>query len=291
MFMEKYLSKYNSLIDKGYDGDIIYNLFYVSDDVISVIVDKLYNKSISKAVVSKCSRCVIVGGQPGSGKSYYCNKYIKDNSNYVYVSLDNYRVFHPFYNDIRNLVLDKWGDDNGDDEDNPSSDLTSFTHYFAVRVNDMLVDRLMKCGYDILLEWNLRYAEGPLEMINQFKRYNYLVDIVVIVTSRYVSFEACRLRYDMMKNIDRLARRVSFSFHNICVDGLISSVPVICKEGLFDKKLINNIVCMLRDGTIIWDGNSNFNVSSILDSHLNSKSNDINDISYIEKIYNDENNI
>ena len=289
--MDRYIDKYNSLIDKGYDEGELYKYFYVDEDVIMGIVDSIYNDYVSKVITVDNPRCLIVGGQPGSGKSYFCNKYVIDNNDYVYVSLDNYRVYHPYYEDIRKMVIDKWGDDNGDEKDNPSSDLTNITHYFAVRVNDILFDRLSNNNYNILLEWNLRYAEGPLETIERIKKLGYIIDIVVVVTSRYVSYEACKLRYNVMSGYNRLARRVSKYFHDMCVEGLISSIGKINEVGYIRNKTINSIVCMLRDGHIIWDSDMDSNVSLLLGDYLNSHIEGVNDISYIERIYNEENNL
>lgn len=288
--MERYVDKFYYLVESGYDKYILNKYFYVQEDVINNIVDKLYKNIIKDLVKEEVAKCLIVGGQPGSGKSCYCSDFLDHNDNYAYVSLDNYRVFHPNYREIREMIIAKWGNDNGNEEKNPSSDLTNITHYFAVRVNDILVERLSSGQYNILLEWNLRYAEGPIELMERFRNLGYINNIVVVLASRYITYEACKLRYEIMKDKDRLARRVSKSFHDLCVDSLANSVREIEKVGYQEKKVINSIYCILRDGTIIWK-NGMDNIYNTIDSYLNRDNYYMsNDTSYVRKMYEQENN-
>lgn len=288
--MEKYIDKFNYLLHSGYDEDMLNWYFYVKEDIIKDVVDSIYSNVIKGIKKDDVAKCLIVGGQPGSGKSCYSYEYVKNHRNYVYVNLDNYRIYHPYFSEIRNMILDKWGDDNGSSEDNPSNDLTNITHYFAVMVNDILVDMLSKKGYNILLEWNLRYSKGPLEFIEKLNNMGYVIDIVVIITSRNISYDACKLRYDVLKDKDRLVRRVPKGFHDLCVDNLASSVSEIEKIGYVDKNIINNIKCILRNGNIIWrDGMGD--ICDVINYYLNNDVNGLyNDISYIKKMYQLESN-
>lgn len=288
--MERYIDKFNYLVHSGYDEDILNRYFYVQEEVISNIVDKIYGSIIKGLVKDEVSKCLIVGGQPGSGKSCYCSDFIDSNVNYAYVSLDNYRVYHPNYKEIREMILGKWGDDDGDEEKNPSSDLTGITHYFAVRVNDLLLERLSRSRYNILLEWNLRYAEGPIDLLEKLRNLGYINDIVVVLVPRGVTYAACKLRYELMKDKDRLARRVSKSFHDLCVDSLATSVCEIEKVGFWERKIINSICCILRNGSIVWkDGMDH--IYEIIDEYLNSSNYYLsNDIYYVKRMYERENN-
>lgn len=289
--MERYIDKFNYLVDSGYDRDILYNYFYVDDKVIYNIVDKIFNKFVKNLVKEEVPHCLIVGGQPGSGKSCFCSNFVLENSNYFSINMDNYRVYHPYYYEIRRMVLDKWGDDDGSSEMSPSNDFANITHYFVVRVNELLVDKLIKERYNIILEWNLRNSKGTLDFVRKLNKDSYVVDIVVIITSRYTSYQACNLRYEIMKDKDRLVRRVPKSFHDLCVEALISSLGDIDKVGYRENRFINNISCVLRDGTIIWKSGMN-NISSTISKYLNSEDEDvINDVNYVKKMYDMENNL
>lgn len=287
--MERYKGKFDYLISEGYDAEKINQYFYVNEIVINNIVDNIYDKIIKTKIKEFEPKCLIVGGQPGSGKSCFCSDFIVDNPNYVYVNMDSFRVLHPNYDEIREMILDKWRGNDGDSENSPSNDFSTITHYFIVRVNELLVDRLSKNKYNILLEWNLRYPEGPLEFIEKLNTLGYITDIVVIIVSKYTSYEACMLRYEIMKNKDLLARRVPKSFHDLCVQGLIESMSVIEKVGDREKKIIHYICCILRDGTIIWESGME-DISLVISKYLNSKSDSVsNDFRYVEKMYYQEN--
>lgn len=284
--MDRYTDKFEYLVDNGYDRQILDKYFYVDDEVINSVVNEIFNDFVNDCMPISKPNCLIVGGQPGCGKSCYCNNFLESNSNYIYVNLDNYRVFHPYYDEIRKMIINKWGDADGISEKSPSNDLANITHYFVVRVNDLLVEKLSKSGYNILLEWNLRYPEGPLELVDNLFSLGYVNDIIVVLTSRNTSFEACNFRYDVIKKFDRLARRVPKSFHDLCTDNLAYSVGEIERVGMFDKNIINSIRCVLREGTVVWKNGDSDSISFVIDKYLNNNIDGINnDIGYVKKMY------
>lgn len=286
--MFRYEDKFRFLLDRYLDYELVYKYFYIDEGYISRVVDSLFEDIIKKIKIEDKSKCIVIGGQPGSGKSWLCHNYLDNNGNYAYVNLDNYRIYHPYFNDIKVIILDSWGLDNGNSEDNPSLDLSMFTHYFAVRVNDLLLKKLSDRGYNILLEWNLRYFEGPLMFLTDLHNKGYFNEVILMITDRRTSYEACILRYESIYLEDRLGRRISRQFHDLCIEGFINSIKKLRDIGFIRDKVIDSIWGVLRDGTIIWKNNDDL---EIVNKYLNDvKFIKDNNSEYAKIIYLDENN-
>ena len=109
--------------------------------------------------------------------------------------------------------------------------------------------------------------------------------VLFLTTPGHLSYEACNLRSDVMKDSKRIIRKVPKYFHDLCVSTLPKSVDTIYESG-FDTDVIDYMALVSRDGKILWDNNSKVNPSVVYEEMLSSKkNNDRNRTQYNMHIY------
>ena len=76
-----------------------------------------------------------------------------------------------------------------------------------------------------------------------------------VSTNKESSYEACNMRYEIMKDSNHIIRKVPKDFHDYCVETLPDSINKIHKEGI-DNNLIDYMAIVKRNNEVIWDLNS-----------------------------------
>ena len=112
------------------------NIFPTEDDLT-----RIWNIEINKLFSENSNGCssfskqgmittgYVLGGQPGSGKSFTTNKIINQDHNVVCINGDLYRRWHPFYSEIQ----EKFGKDS-----------SKITAPFARKVTEALIKRAIE---------------------------------------------------------------------------------------------------------------------------------------------------
>ena len=77
-----------------------------SDEIFSdIIFDYVASKKLSKLDNPKG---IILGGQPGSGKSYLKDEVIQEfNESFIFISTDDLRLYHPAYLELQQDAFNK----------------------------------------------------------------------------------------------------------------------------------------------------------------------------------------
>lgn len=254
--------KEEQLINKGYDKNMVFQLCRVKQSELEDCVN-LAIKMLTRDVNSVDNpTCVYIGGQPGSGKSVFSDN-LKKNSNSVELSMDACRMFHPNYEKIEACIHDFYSSHDITSENNPGNDIASFTQDFSSMMINMLIDRVSNKKYNILLEWNMRNSTDVLSCMAKLHNKGYKNEAVVIAVDKTTSFNACKLRADVMNSFGHIARRVPKSFHDLCIDTIPKNVDIINYVG----KKTNILDCMKvlsRDGKIKWKDSSDLLPSNVL---------------------------
>ena len=283
-----------SLLSRGYSREDIFRIKNFSKEEVANIF-KLIVSRITKGC-EKCStpKCIFIGGQPGCGKTTYSMLYnSKHDNKYVEICIDNYRMYHPHYLEIEDIIRKHWVGRIETENDTPGNDIADFTHSFAGMMSDLLTDELSKTdngiGYNILLEWGMRTPEGPLQSMKQFKDKGYNVEVIFLGVNKEISLSACKLRADIMKNGKHIIRKVPNDFHELCIKTLPDSCNTIYTEGYIANNYIDNMKIVLRNGTELWNCNYNCFPGQVLSESINSdKYIDINDEDISYDIFNNE---
>lgn len=238
-----------SLIDRGYDRTIVESLCYLDEDKLKEIEDRIYEDIIIDATPVSEPYVTYIGGQPGSGKSVVSMR-LKRISNAVEIGIDNYRMYHPNYLNIEEVIKEHWKDRKVTFNDSPGNDIADFTHSFSGIMTDRLIERISKEKYNILLEWSMRNPNQIINSVNEFKGKEYKINLDVLAVNKKVSLNACHLRSNGMNEYGHIVRRVPDSFHEMCIRDLPDSINKIYEQC---KDKVDEFYVIDRNGSVIWN--------------------------------------
>ena len=254
-----------SLIDRGYDRNVVEFLCYLDENKLKEIEDRIYKDIIIGASPVLKPYVTYIGGQPGSGKSVVSMR-LKRISNAVEIGIDNYRMYHPNYLSMEKTIRAHWKDREVTFNDSPGNDIADFTHNFSGIMTDRLINRISKEKYNILLEWSMRNPNQIINSVNEFKDKDYNINLNVLAVNKNVSLNACHLRSDGMNEYGHIVRRVPDSFHEMCINDLPDSINKIYEE-CNDK--VDKFYVINRDGSVIWDNKCEDLPGNVLGNILN----------------------
>lgn len=119
-------TRLKSLIERGYNKDEVIKLSYFSDEDIYNVSDIAFFRESFNIEKVENPTAVFAGGQPGSGKSVLAYNSKKSNPNIFVICVDNYRSYHPNYNEIEKIVKEHWINRNETNNDSPGNDIANF---------------------------------------------------------------------------------------------------------------------------------------------------------------------
>ena len=147
---------------------------------------KIY-ASLTKDKVLQEKHCVFfLGGQPGTGKSNFINQ--KYNlSNYIQINGDEYRKFHPRYDEIISCDI---------------KIMPERTQEFVNECVERLINDLSNDGYNLIIEGTLRDSQVTINTCQNLKDKGYSTDLYIISVDAVVSWESTINRAEQSKNND-----------------------------------------------------------------------------------------
>lgn len=155
----------------------------MNNEELSIISEKEfeieYQKIKSKVIENKspvdCPVAVVLGGQPGAGKSNIYDIYEeKSNDNMVKLDCDAFRKFHPNFKKLHEI----YGDNDA-----------VYTNPFIFKVVDRLVDELSKEKYNMIIESSLKSPHTAIENGTILPPRGYKVELAVMATPKEVSWK------------------------------------------------------------------------------------------------------
>lgn len=261
-------SRLEALVNRGYPRDLVLRLASFTDEELEY-ASKMAFKHISRGCIKEENpSAIFIGGQPGCGKTVMSMKLKNEIKNAVEIGIDNYRMYHPNYLEIEKVIKDYWSDKTPSVNSTPGNDIADFTHYFAGAMTDKLIEMGKNNNYNLLLEWGMREPKGPLNCMKELKEQGYNNTVLFVCSNKDLSYEACNLRADIMKNTSRIIRKVPKDFHDYCIETLPDSVNEIYSEGTTNN-LINYMGLITRENEVIWDLNSNKMPGEVYANYVN----------------------
>jgi UDP-N-acetylglucosamine kinase len=192
-------------------------------------------------------RAYILGGQPGSGKSTFYSGNESLNG-YVTINGDQYRKYHPRYDDIVKYDLDNYA---------------NRTQSFVNQVVEQLINDLSDGGYSIIIEGTLRNPTVPIKTCELLKEKGYNTRLVVVACNAERSWKSTMLRAHLMQEMGEKPRFVPIDKYNMIVNNLPDSLDAISNKQCFDCiKIIN------RDNDVLYRNGEGNSPSQVLRDEL-----------------------
>ena len=195
-------------------------------------------------------KVVLLGGQPGAGKSGLENM-VNIKKNYVSISGDDYREYHPRFKEI-NLEYGR--------------EASKYTQQWAAEITEKLIKELRKEKYNLIIEGTLRTAELPLKEANAFKKAGYEVELNVVVVKPEKSRLGTLERYEAMLKQGKVPRMTPKEHHDLVVNNIGNNLEII-----YNSKAFDNIKLFDRENNLLYNykESPNVNPKDILNKEFN----------------------
>ena len=195
-------------------------------------------------------KVVLLGGQPGAGKSGLENM-VNVKKNYVSISGDDYREYHPRFKEI-NLEYGR--------------EASKYTQQWAAEITEKLIKELRKEKYNLIIEGTLRTAELPLKEANAFKKAGYKVELNVVVVKPEKSRLGTLERYEAMLKQGKVPRMTPKEHHDLVVNNIGNNLEII-----YNSKAFDNIKLFDRENNLLYNykESPNVNPKDILNKEFN----------------------
>ena len=180
---------------------------------------------------------LVIGGQPGSGKTTMFLKMKKETYNNNIAQLDNdfFRKYHPNYHKLYEKYKKEVG---------------TYTNEFVSKLIDRLAEDLAANNYNFSVESSFRNAETVTWLHDLLKNTPYSLNVILVSTPKEIAWESVKKRYNDMKEIAAKA----------AINGETIEPPRAVPWEFFDNS------CKCIPGTIreIWENKDDLNVGNIL---------------------------
>lgn len=195
---------------------------------------RVFTRLASCCTPAEKPRAIILGGQPGAGKSTIALAFAEDfGKNVLMISGDDYRNAHP--NHVR--LVEKYG-----------RDATPAANSFSGAVAEELIAKGSAAGYNLIIEGTLRTVEVPIKTCRLLKERGYTVELACMAVRPEISYVSTLFRYEMMREYGTTPRATSKEVH----DQTVANLPFNLNT-LYAAKCFNTIQLYTRDASCIYD--------------------------------------
>lgn len=210
---------------------------------------KLIYDSIVKDGVSQKNHAVIfLGGQPGAGKShFYSNS--DDLSGYIVIDGDQYRKYHPRYDDISKYDMENYA---------------NRTQQFVNECVERLIEDLSDQGYNLIIEGTLRDPDVPINTCKTLVGKGYTADMYVVAVDARISWQSTMSRANILLDMGCAPRLVPIDKYNLIVNNLPDNLQKIDDSGYF-----HSINVIDRDFNVLYPSKSGLSAAEVLRTRMN----------------------
>lgn len=161
---------------------------------------------------------ILLGGQPGAGKSYGTMEIKKRlNNNVLIINGDEFRAFHKHFKEI----YQEYG-----------KDASKYTGKFAGAMVAKVRDRAIQERFNIVIEGTFRTVEVPLKELKNFKEKGYEAAVVICTCQKELSWESTIKRAEAQKEANLQPRYVPKEHHDLVVANLAKNVKEVFSSGV-----------------------------------------------------------
>lgn len=210
------------------------------DELASVYLNQVYKRYIENKPALLFPRFVILGGQPGAGKSVTADKLLEEFKKAaldpVHVDIDRLRVHHPRLEEITNTDPMNMG---------------LHTHEVAGELSGFILEDAKAIKNNILFEVTLGNVDWLQNEIGLFQKDGYAVDLHVMAVHESISRLGLFQRFEKAVIANKASdppRLVPVSYHDNAYKALPDNVDRLERNCNLSIVSVNN-----RKGTILYE--------------------------------------
>jgi Ni2+-binding GTPase involved in maturation of urease and hydrogenase len=165
-------------------------------------------------------RAIMLGGQPGSGKSHLAQSALNDlatSGRAVIIDSDRMRAKHPLYQQLAAIDPTKAAD---------------LTHKDAGAWSNRLTQEAMSNRQNLVIDGTLRDPDAAIRLARGLQEHGYTVEARIMAVPGDVSMARARLRFEEQVHADGVGRFVNPAQHNNAYEGVQRTVAALEKEGV-----------------------------------------------------------
>jgi predicted ABC-type ATPase len=202
--------------------------YKLSAETHEKIFQQLLSEMLAESDARKCPGIVVLGGQPGSGKSHLmriAREKFFDNRPVTTINGDDYRAAHPKAREIYEQY------------DKTYVEITDFD---VRKWTSMLLEAAVERKRDIVFETTMRYKEPLMSTIRRLKEKGYKIGIYVMAVNERISRIGSVQRYENQKAKGGIARWTPLDVHDEAYRKMPETVSAIENESPIDSLKIYN---------------------------------------------------
>lgn len=173
-------------------------------------------------------RAIILGGQPGSGKSYLSALFEEINKDFLVINGDDFRGYHPDWIDLLNT------------DDMNASDLIQEDCNFWI---EKCIEEAIKQKINLIIEGTMRTVKVPVTTATKLKEAGYNVEAVIVSCPYEISIASMFNRYETQKSLNNYGRFTKIESHHDAFNGIPNTIKF-----LSDSEYIDGIQIWERNG-------------------------------------------
>ena len=193
--------------------------YEVSEEKLDEIIEVIYSKMTFEKSPQESPIAIVVGGQPGAGKSGLIDKTSTELPNSIVLDVDDFRYFHP---DIKE-ILTKY-----------PNDLATFTITFVNRIFKKILAKLMEKKFNLIMQKTLRDDEVIYDTLVPLKKAGYLVVLRVLAVSEIESKLSTLERSLAVKRTVGYCRWTPIKNQDYAINGLVPTTQHIFESEYCD---------------------------------------------------------
>ncbi|WP_112075778.1 zeta toxin family protein [Haemophilus influenzae] len=206
---------------------------------------------------------VLLGGQPGAGKSFATME-IKERlkNNVLVINGDEFRSYHKHYENFYQLY---------------GKDASKYTGAFAGKMVEKVRDEAIKQRFNVVIEGTFRTVETPLKELQNFQENKYKANVIVCTCPKELSWQSTIKRAEELKLAGLQPRYVPKEHHDTVTDNLAKNTSQIFSSGL-----VSNLEIYSREAKLF---DSQVNSPNDIEKAINNELNGLNKNATEEKNY------
>ena len=179
------------------------------------VYTKIERHALDHTVAQEKPRAILLGGQPGSGKSELARMAqheLSQNGRAVVIDADKLRERNPVYQALS--ITDP-------------KNAADLTHKEAAEWARRLTTAAVKGRRNLVIDGTMRDPKGVLTLAGKLREHGYTVEARVIAVNPEVSINRARLRFEEQVAARGVGRFVNQAQHDVAYKGLADSVSAL----------------------------------------------------------------